>query len=135
MWVDCIGRGGLVLVTDKAYLFFRSMENCIRTVFNIKLMMSYYGQNLLGFMVTNLSTNAHVIHNWDNVIDEFTLHEELKKHLLKRIIKYWVNIRGNAFVKAWVDQNKKTKKNLSDKGEHSLRKQLNTRGARSSKEH
>ena len=134
VWMDCTDRGGLFNVNDTAYLFFRSMENCVRSAFNINLIRTYNGENLAKLMKTELSTNSHVIYHWDCVTENSQLNEVCKRHLLQRIITYWVNIRGNAFAKAWVDQNKKNRaKNLSKKGEHSLRKQLNTTRHKSKK--
>ena len=32
IWIDCTKKGGLFLVSDECYVFFRSIENCVRTV-------------------------------------------------------------------------------------------------------
>ena len=71
--------------------------------------------------------------NKNNLIDlcwNRISNETLKNTLKSEVLRKWVNIRGNAFVRAWVDTvkdgqfEKQNKKIVSKKGEGSLRKQL-----------
>ena len=90
------------------------------------LLKNYVGENLRDVVQNQLLKSSHVIYNWDMLTKSTELPEEEKKHLLVKIIVYFINIRGNAFIRAWVDQSKKKEEaNLSKKGEHSLRKQIN----------
>lgn len=111
------------MINDDGYLFFCAMEHCVQL--NIELVRSYHGQNLKLVLTKTLTQSKHVLSNWDIVTKSFDLEEGPKEHPLLRIITYWINTRGNAFIKAWVDQNKKRVK-LSMKGEYSLCKQVHT---------
>ena len=127
VWIDCCDRGGLFKVSDNVYLFFRSMEYAVRSVFNKNTLQKYIGQNLKEVICSITLTRHHVIHNWDVITRESELSDEQKRHLLVKTVVYFTNIRGNAFIKAWVDQaKKKPDSKLSKKGEHSVRKQLST---------
>ena len=125
IWIDCTDRGGLFKISDQVYLFFRSMEYAVRSIFKTSTLENYIGQNLKDVICRNILNRSHVINNWDTITKESDLNDKQKRHLLVKIALYFTNIRGNAFVKAWVDQaKKKSDSTISKKAEHSQRKQL-----------
>ena len=123
-WIDCRNRGGLFVVSDNAYLFFRSMEYAVRKVFNVNLLKRYRGQNLREVLLQNMLQDKRIIHHWDAITKNSEIIESIKTFLLRKIMIYWIDIRGNAFVRAWVDQQRQINSSMSKKGDHSLRKDL-----------
>ena len=123
-WIDCRNRGGLFVVSDNAYLFFRSMEYAVRKVFNVNLLKRYRGQNLREVLLQNMLQDRRIIHHWDAITKNSEIIESIKTFLLRKIMIYWIDIRGNAFVRAWVDQQRQINSSMSKKGDHSLRKDL-----------
>ena len=123
-WIDCSNRGGLFEVSDQAYIFFRSMEYEVRKFFNVKLIVIYNGENLKDILLQRMLKSRRIINNFDEISNKVETEENIKTFVLKKIMIYWINIRGNAFVKAWLDNRKLENKVLSKKGEHSLRKEL-----------
>ena len=45
-WVDCVTRGGLLLVSDELYMFVRGMENEVRKVLTINFLIAYCGEDV-----------------------------------------------------------------------------------------
>ena len=88
-------------------------------------MRKYGGENIQNLLMSEFSNNNLIDICWNSISNE-TLKNTLKSEVLRK----WVNIRGNAFVRAWVDTvkngqfEKQNKKIVSKKGEGSLRKQL-----------
>ena len=123
-WLNLVNRGGLVDVNNDCFLFFRSIEYTVRKVFNVNILKDYMGQNLKEVLKIKILKNRHVLYCWDKLVEGDLLSLSEKEHFFKRVIIYWVDIRGRAFVRAWVDGLRSQCK-VSNKGEHSLRKQLN----------
>ena len=88
-------------------------------------MRKYGGENIQNLLMSEFNNNNLIDICWNSISNE-TLKNTLKSEVLRK----WVNIRGNAFVRAWVDTvkngqfEKQNKKIVSKKGEGSLRKQL-----------
>ena len=88
-------------------------------------MRKYGGENIQNLLMSEFNNNNLIDICWNSISNE-TLKNTLKSEVLRK----WVNIGGNAFVRAWVDTvkngqfEKQNKKIVSKKGEGSLRKQL-----------
>ena len=126
-WINLVDRGGLVNVNDSCFLFFRSVEKCVRGIFNVEYLRLYDGENLKHLILKNVLESTQVINNWDIALGENEMPPNEKETLLKTVAQYWIDMRGRAFMRAWVDDLRaQREKDISHKGEHSLRKQLNT---------
>ena len=88
-------------------------------------MRKYGDENIQNLLMSEFNKNNLIDLCWNRISNE-TLKNTLKSEVLRK----WVNIRGNAFVRAWVDTvkdgqfEKQNKKIVSKEGEGSLRKQL-----------
>lgn len=137
-WVEKVNRGGLFKVNDDFYIFIRNVELCARKILNITLMKRYGGESIQLLLLHHLNSNTWVDKSWNSITNRVE-NVELKTKIKDQIFKKWINIRGNAFVKAWVDKIKlriimqKSKKNkdkhekivqLDKKATPSLRKTL-----------
>ena len=127
-WVDLRNRGGLVNVNDNCFLFFRAIEYSVRDVFNPVTLNNYAGENLKEIIKERIYKRKYVIYRWDELMKGDELDSIEKESLFKLVVVRWIDIRGKAFVRAWVDGlRQKYKDKVSDKGEHSHRKQLNAK--------
>uniref|UniRef100_A0A7M5X5K7 Uncharacterized protein n=1 Tax=Clytia hemisphaerica TaxID=252671 RepID=A0A7M5X5K7_9CNID len=125
-WIDLRDRGGLVHVSDNCFLFFRAIEYSVRDVFNPVTLNNYAGENLKELIKERIFKRKYVIYRWDELMKGDELDSIEKESLFKLVVVRWIDIRGKAFVRAWVDGlRQKYKDKVSDKGEHSHRKQLN----------
>ena len=133
-WTDKINRGGLIKVTDEFYVFMRHVELSARNILNVNLMKTYGGENIQKLLLDEFNKNNLIDNCWSSITCRIE-NESLKNILKSEVLKKWINIRGNAFVKAWVDivkkkqyenqkRKNKTKQKISKKGEASLRKEL-----------
>ena len=125
-WINMVDRGGLVNVNDNCFLFFRAVEYCVKGVFNVEYLKKYNGENLKSVILETVFKSTQVLNCWDVAVGEIEMTPEEKENLMKIVAQYWINIRGRAFIRAWVDELRGYNKDVSKKGEHSLRKQLNT---------
>ena len=105
--------------------YFVKLKNFARSVLNIDTIKYYHGENLADLMEQKIIASIHIRHNWDILTKERIDNEDKQKYLFRRITRYWIKSRGNAFTKAWV-YSIKDQACLSKKGEHSLRKQLSS---------
>ena len=133
-WINLQNRGGLVDVNDNCFLFFRTIEYSVRDVFNPKTLNNYAGENLKELLKQKIYERKYVMFRWDELMKGDVLDAVEKEYLFKVVVARWIDIRGNAFVRAWVDGLRtKYKDKVSHKGEHSHRKQLNAKSALKSK--
>eukprot|EP00111_Clytia_hemisphaerica_P014360 TCONS_00042270-protein len=133
-WVDLQNRGGLVDVNDNCFLFFRTVEYSVRDVFNPVTLNNYAGENLKKVIQEKIYKRKYLIYRWDELMKGDNLESFEKENLFKLVIARWIDIRGKAFVRAWVDGlRSQYKDKVSEKGEHSHRKQLNAKKSTKSK--
>jgi len=140
-WLEEVNRGGLCFVSDDFYIFIRHVEMCARKVLNTKMLKQYGGENIRSLILDELNKSTMLDKTWNSVTNRVE-NKQLKSKLRNEVFVKWINIRGNAFVKSWVDmvkckqveikkQNKLKKKKtdtnpalISRKGSCGLRKSL-----------
>ena len=135
-WVDKVNRGGLFKVSDDFYIFIRHVEMHARSILNVNLMKRYAGENIHLLLMKKIENSSIIDICWNNITSRLD-NDILKETLKIEVLKKWVNIRGNSFVRAWVDilkkkqidskrkSEEKLKMTVSRKGESALRKTLN----------
>ena len=102
-WVDRTNRGGLFLVTDNFYRYIVRVEITARKILNSEFLGQYAGQDVRKLIMDALEKDPCVHVGWDTLMRSVT-NQEVAKFLKKLVLSKWINIRANAFVKAWVDQ-------------------------------
>ena len=105
-WTEKINRGGLINVTDEFYVFIRHVEMSARNILNTNLMKKYGGENMQNLLMSEFNKNNLIDLCWSSITSRMGK-ETLKNTLKSEVLKKCVNIRGNAFVRAWVDTVKK----------------------------
>ncbi|XP_071476830.1 uncharacterized protein [Diadema antillarum] len=124
-WTNLVNRGGLFRVKDNVYMLFRAMEIQTKRTLNMNLAQS---PDLGGLLTKALLQSEHVLHCWTSLIEDLT--ESEAQTLLLTVVRYWVKIRVNAFVRVFLNlrkeeqAKKKRSKKIARKGEKSLRKTL-----------
>ena len=119
VWTTLQNRGGLFIVNDSAYKFFRTMEVETRKHLSSDFLLKGRDEALTAKLTESISCSVHVQRLWDNMQgDELTNGQVL----LKTIINYWVAIRLRAFVKVFLEEKRAAQnKQRREKG---LRKEL-----------
>ena len=118
-WLNLQNRGGLFKVNDDVFRFFLSMEKVSGRLLRKDQLRTMSSTNVSETMMEQLQANNHVT-AWDNITSTCTFST---KTLFVAVLKKWINIWINAFVKA-INILTKKKKQASKKGEKSLRKEL-----------
>lgn len=128
-WLSLVNRGGLFLVNDEFYLFIKEIEIVVRSIFNAEFIATYCGEDLRSKLIEKLEYNTSIEMSWEALVKEVP-HKKLAERLKMKIFEKWVNIRGHAFAKTWVQvlrreaANKKKAIDISKKGQPSLRSTL-----------
>ena len=120
VWLTYQNRGGLFVVSDKVYTFFRSMEFVSRKVFGGSC-LQHEGETLKDKMGKYLCGSSRVQRGWNSLACE--LEKDLAEDLFETVIQYWIKIRISAYVRSYVSVAKNRKRNAK-KGKKSLRKGL-----------
>ena len=134
-WTNKIDRGGLFKVNDEFYIFIRRIENVARTILNRNLLVTYAGENLRTVLIEKFQKSKLINESWIQITRDIENSGSTEK-LKKLIFNKWINIRANAFIKAWVDlvkykyfenlnKKKDVTKTIDVKGQPALRKTLN----------
>ena len=123
-WVEKQNRGGLFLVNDKVFIFFKTLEFQTKQILNMKTLLILRNANVKDHLLQELLKQKQVQKQWAVLVQE-TLNQDLSGQLLHQFIVYWVKLRVNAFVRMYMEIRKKQKKTAcSKKGEKPLRKEL-----------
>ncbi|XP_071965518.1 uncharacterized protein [Antedon mediterranea] len=123
-WISKQNRGGLFQVNDKVFLLFRELEVVFQEHVTGKTLSQMKGVNLNNLLMGKLQQNRKVDRCWCAVING-RLQERLSLELQQKVYRYWIKIRSKAFVKVYLDlQKKKDASSVSGKCEKALRKTL-----------
>ena len=126
-WVDRINRGGLMQVADEFYLFIKNIEITCQKVLNIDFIIAYAGQNIFEKIYERIISDENLSTDWE-ILTRQIVNKTLCDKLKEKIVKKWVNIRINAFVKVWIQIMRRelqhTDKKPAAQGEVALRKGL-----------
>ncbi|CAH1241400.1 Hypp6358 [Branchiostoma lanceolatum] len=124
-WVDRVNRGGLFLVTDDVYLFFRVVEKVVRTTANFDQVCKHKLTGIKEDIMKNLESNYLVNHYWSTRLACSITSEKASIALLETVLSYYVSLRCRSFAEAYMLVTNHRNKNASKKGEKCLRKSLN----------
>lgn len=128
-WVERRNQGGLFLVNDDFYIFIRRVENVGRKLLNKSLMVTYAGEDLRAVLLNKFNDSKLITLSWESLTRnvESDIMSNKLKHL---ILSKWINIRANAFIKAYINiiklkSSEDKEKKVDNKGTPALRKTLN----------
>lgn len=102
-WVEKQNRGGLFLLNNDGYLFFRSVERHCRKHFRKQCIKSISDSSDIKSPVLNAVVNDKVaMEHWGHA----TVRQDsaVSAQVMKMCIKLWVNIRCHAFAANWIQQ-------------------------------
>ncbi|XP_041461898.1 uncharacterized protein LOC121413213 [Lytechinus variegatus] len=119
VWLTYQNRGGLFVVSDNVYLFFRSIEFVSRRLFVGNCLQG--GETIKEKLIKHLCGSTHVQRMWGVLSSE--LCKNLAESLFQTIIQYWIKIRVSAYVRSYVSIVKNQERN-DRKSKKSLRKGL-----------
>ncbi|XP_071855051.1 uncharacterized protein [Apostichopus japonicus] len=122
-WINKQNRGGLFVVNNLTYLFFKTLEFHTKKVLNVKRLMVLKDVNIKSELLNVLNTHNQVQKRWDELVTT-ELDVKVKQDLLKLFVGYWVKLRVNAFVRMYMEVRKRNNKKAGKKGEKALRKTL-----------
>ncbi|XP_078686639.1 uncharacterized protein LOC144919218 [Branchiostoma floridae x Branchiostoma belcheri] len=125
-WVDAVNRGGLFLVSDEVYVFFRVVEKVVRSTANFDRLSTGKPTGIKEDIMKNLESNFLVNKYWCSLASSIT-EEKTSIALLETVLSYYVSLRCRAFADAYVlVTRQRNNDGVSRKGEKSLRKTLTT---------
>ncbi|XP_078584070.1 uncharacterized protein LOC144866506 [Branchiostoma floridae x Branchiostoma japonicum] len=124
-WVNAVNRGGLFVVTDEVYLFFRAVEKVVRTTANFDQVSKGKLTGIKEDIMKNLESSFLVNKYWCTIASSIA-NEKASIKLLETVLIYYVNLRCRSFADAYnLVTRHKDNEGASKKGEKSLRKSLN----------
>eukprot|EP00058_Branchiostoma_floridae_P021018 XP_002606508.1 hypothetical protein BRAFLDRAFT_126441 [Branchiostoma floridae] len=125
LWINEVSRGGLFMVKDEVYLFFRRVENVVRSTANLEQLRQGKLSGLRDEIIKNLESSYIVNKYWCDIATAHISNEKVSMALLEAVLHKYVNLRCRAFADAYIlVQRRKNSDVGSKKGEKSLRKSL-----------
>ncbi|SMN01061.1 hypothetical protein SPONL_1741 [uncultured Candidatus Thioglobus sp.] len=121
-WTCSIDRGGLIRITEDMYQTLLSIEYITRTIYNESIVDKTDG-SYLETCVENIVNASDVQFHWSHATAQ--MHEVLSEHILERITKKWLVIRGFSFTKSILEKYKREAKKGTQKSKP-LRSTLST---------
>ena len=131
-WVQRVNRGGLFVVSDEAYRFFLSLEQATRnklpghlietTTSTLSSHSSSEEKAGVSALVKSICGDDDLQFYWTFVGMDIE-DEDSNLELLEHIVHLWINIRGFAISKAWMEEYKVALA-ITIQKKKSLRKQL-----------
>ncbi|XP_070549456.1 uncharacterized protein [Ptychodera flava] len=117
-WISRENRGGLYVVNDKTYLFFRRVEHFVRLNQGTLI---YQNQSLKQIVIDSILADRVALSYWSDLCSSLTDNSALE--LLNMCIKLWVNIRGHSTARQIIEEYRlaELKSKRSKKG---IRKEL-----------
>ncbi len=121
-WVESVNRGGLLRVTDNAYLVFARIEAVVQTHFTVSKLTSIT-DGLKDELIRHVVSDDEVQFLWSMVSADMS--EEVSEELLKKIANLWITIWGHSFSKCYVEMYKQRQKKITSRSK-GFRKELFT---------
>ena len=106
------------------HVFFRTLEYVGRQYLTATSIRNYKNNNLNVLLLDEFTKNRVVLNRWEVLMKENELDDNAKYQLFHILLKYWIKIRCNAYVKVYIDIRKAKDKKVSRKAEKALRKQV-----------
>ncbi|XP_071855161.1 uncharacterized protein [Apostichopus japonicus] len=121
-WIEIQTRGGLFLVNDSVFIFFKCMEEIVRTTVQTKNIVSLQDVNLQDLLIKKMEGNQQLLSTWSAVCD--ILSQEASSLLRCEVIKCFIKMRCESFMKVYININKQITDKISQKSDKGLRKSL-----------
>lgn len=121
-WIKVQNRGGLFLVNDDVYIFFRTLENEARPFLSKNNLEKCVGKNIKSELKEKIMSQ-HRVHNYWCNLTQGKISGSVSKRLLDIVVNLYIKIRIKAFLKVYLDL-KKASGHVSKKSEKALRKDL-----------
>ena len=121
-WIKSVDRGGLIHVTEQAYIVFSAIEEVVRThlrIQNIRKIADGEKHEL----TQEVQASEDVQFHWCILAVDMSV--EVSELLLKMIIEMWITIRGFSFAKCYMELYKQREKKITQRSK-GLRKELFT---------
>lgn len=102
-WLEKQNRGGLFLLNNDRYLFFRTVERHCRKHFKKACIRSISDASHIKLPVLNdVIKDKVAMEHWEHA----TVRQDsaVSAQVMQMCIKLWVNIRGHAFAANWIEQ-------------------------------
>ncbi|XP_071854441.1 uncharacterized protein [Apostichopus japonicus] len=122
VWLEKQNRGGLFVVKDNVYLFFKAMELIVRASLQQDNIALFQHLNIQIGLLNNIYERGKVTQKWELTSKPLTL--ERREKLFQEVVKNFLKMRCEAFVKVYIMIRKQKEREVSKKGEKSLRKEL-----------
>lgn len=126
-WIDAQNRGGLFVVNDDAYLFFRTLEGVSRKLLTQQDASSLVGVDIASLLLQKLKDKYLVNRYWDTITSGKVTGETGTK-LFDVVLRYWTKLRVCTYIKVFIALAKQRDSKLSRRGAKSLRKELPSQG-------
>ena len=126
-WVNRVNRGGLFVVHDDVFEFFKLMEQSVKPVLQKDFTESHKDINLKGHLVQTVRSTDEIMNAWCKITTDIQMNDKLNSILFDKVITRYINLRCNSFVASYMYIRKMENKSVSRKGEQSLRSQLASR--------
>ena len=117
-WVEKVNHSGLYQVSDQFYLFICTVELVVRGVSNYNLIVTYAGEDLREVLLSKLLKHEYVQTYWPTITRHID-NASLKGTLLLKILQTMINIRGNSFIKTWINVMKRKSAKLYSRSKKS----------------
>lgn len=121
-WITSVNRGGLFVVNETSYHFFKSLE--VKTQELLPQHLTGTASTSKDDLIKRIVDDDSVQSQWSGVAVDIR-EEEAANDLLQMVVDMWVTMRGFAATSVWMEEYKRAKNKTVQKAK-SLRKQLQT---------
>ncbi|KAJ8048451.1 hypothetical protein HOLleu_00776 [Holothuria leucospilota] len=124
LWLQRQNRGGLFKINDEVFIFFRAMEDVVRSCLQKTNIALSQTSDIQASLFNKFLESKDIRQKWDNLTGP--LSDEAKGKLFQEVCKCFLKMRCEAFIRAYMIIRKDSDMQATRKGEKALRKQLNT---------
>lgn len=121
-WLQKQNRGGLFHINSNVYNFFKSMELVVRSIVQRNNIDIFMQSDMQVILFGKIQQSDAIWKCWGIISSDLPKQAELK--LFEEVVKCFLKMRCEAFVKVYIMIRKNTDNTVGRKGEKSLRKQL-----------
>ena len=121
-WVEQVNRGGLFIINNETYLFFKQLVLLTRHHLAKELNPSVQGaKKSRDNIISDIKSDDDLLFLWEMLV--VYISAERADKLLTDIVTLWLSIRGHSMAAAWLHEYKEAKEVLTRK-KKGLRKEL-----------
>ena len=123
-WTDKVNLGGLFQVTDEVYLLMRRMELVVKPHLDKPQVEHMKQSDHIGSFLSEKVMNNSLVQLSLSQLLETVESDSLKSMLTNKLISSFISVRMTGFVKSYMFIRKNENRQLSRKGEKSLRREI-----------